>query len=184
MWRSLLPRPLRCGLFPLGAQCDAPPDPPSIATSIPCRSVSRWCLRAGQHCRLPACDDATQYHTAHHNAHATAELCRPWPLGSTSLGPPAVPDYRRPRVLSLDETKQALTISFWTTDRLVAKPPTVSADSVSPPGSADTTRSCVRADTGADASLPFSGGLSTDPGADRTTLCEGTFLVRFRNVLE
>eukprot|EP00973_Karenia_brevis_P000478 68765-Karenia_brevis.AAC.1 len=47
-----------------------------------CTSVSRWCLRAGQHCQLPSEVDGLPFHTTHHVAHATAEMCRPFPLGT------------------------------------------------------------------------------------------------------
>ena len=56
-----------------------------------CRSASRWCLQTGQYCRLPEECDGKAFHILHHNAPATAELCRPYPVGSVVQGPPAAP---------------------------------------------------------------------------------------------
>ena len=83
-----------------------------------CRSASRWCLQAGQHCRLPTECNGKPFHMLHHSAHATAELCRPYPLGSVMKGPPASPapefvakDLRG--ALSFLQDKQ-----FWNRDRM------------------------------------------------------------------
>ena len=90
--------------------CGLPSSPAS------CHSVSRWCLRTGIQCRLPAECDGTAYHTSHHNAHATAELCRPYPVGSVSEGPPSPPKFDDGA--SLQFTQKELQSKFWTTARL------------------------------------------------------------------
>ena len=93
--------------------------PVPTATALPrqerCRSVSRWCLRAGVHCQLPPHTDGCEYHSANHNAYATAELCRPFPLGTISHGAPMPPKLAGS---SLADTFAALGEDFWSSGRL------------------------------------------------------------------
>ena len=53
-----------------------------ICANAACASFSRWCLRTGTCCRLPAVLDGAQPHTSAHLAYAQAELVRPWPVGT------------------------------------------------------------------------------------------------------
>ena len=53
-----------------------------ICANAACASFSRWCLRTGTCCRLPAVLDGAQPHTSAHLAYAQAELVRPWPIGT------------------------------------------------------------------------------------------------------
>ena len=62
--------------------------------------------------RLPV---KAAYHGRQHVAPATAELCRPFPLGSIRVGPPAPPQLAG---ASYSHTVKVLEASFWTTDRL------------------------------------------------------------------
>ena len=52
-----------------------------------CHVASRYCLKSGKHCVLPDECDGTPAHTLYHQAEVTAESCRPYPLGTRSLGP-------------------------------------------------------------------------------------------------
>ena len=88
--------------------------PNGNAATVTCRSVSRYCLKADVQCRLPAETNASHYHQSNHVAHATAELVRPYPLGSIRHGP-ALPPYLRGQ--SLEETRNNLTAHFWTSTR-------------------------------------------------------------------
>ena len=91
---------------------------PQAAPAVPdvhCRSVSRWCLRAGHQCRLRPCLDGTVYHTAEHSAEVTAEMCRPAPLQTVVAAPPLPPDLDG---LSLNAMRQKLGVEMWTRHRL------------------------------------------------------------------
>ena len=88
--------------LPMVRDTQAPPSSrPNAYQRSGCRSVSQWCLRCGQHCVLPphtSADNtspASVYHTNSHTAEATAEMLRPYPLGTI---PPACshpPDVKR-----------------------------------------------------------------------------------------
>ena len=89
-----------------------------------CRSVSQWCLRCGEHSSLPPHTSASNtscasvYHANAHTAEATAEMLRPYPLGTLpprSCEPPEVTD------ATLQETVALLNRDFWTTDRFEPK---------------------------------------------------------------
>ena len=72
-------------------------------------------IRAGKHCRLLDEENGTAYHAQHHVAHATAEMCRPYLLGSitVALGYPVNLDGR-----SLQETESMLQKYVWTDGRV------------------------------------------------------------------
>ena len=79
-----------------------------------CCSVSRYCLKSDAHCRLPTESSGAPYHMQHHVAPATAEMVRPYPLGSFIEGPSMPPDLRGNDVL---QTIRALNSVFWTDNR-------------------------------------------------------------------
>ena len=85
-----------------------------------CRSVSRWCMRCGDHCSVPAHASASvtsgvsAYHANAHTAEATAEMLRPYPLGTTPPPSSEVPDVQG---CSLDETLAKLNKEFWNEHR-------------------------------------------------------------------
>ena len=91
-----------------------PSEPLVVTKTASCSCVSRYCLRAGRQCHLPADADGTDYHVTHHNAHATAEMCRPFPLGAVTTGPPAPPALDG---TSLPSTLAKLDMELWTIDR-------------------------------------------------------------------
>ena len=82
---------------------------------VSCQVVSRHCLLAGAQCRLPSEVNGSSCHRNHHIAHATAELCRPYPLGFSASGPPYPPHLDGQ---SLKSTTRKLCSFFWTTARL------------------------------------------------------------------
>ena len=81
-----------------------------------CRSVSRWCLRADSHCRLPPQCDGTPLHMSHHLAYVSAELTRPFPLGSISRNPSQVPKLD---ASTMSSAQNELDQIFWSTRRLL-----------------------------------------------------------------
>ena len=83
-----------------------------------CMSVSRHCLRADGFCRLSEDKDGASYHVRSHIAEATAEMSRPYPLGSFTSGPGAPADLRG---YTLSATISALNDDFWNTNRLSAE---------------------------------------------------------------
>ena len=89
-----------------------------------CRSVSQWCIKCGKHCSLPPHMSASEksaasvYHTNAHTAESTAEMLRPYPLGTVPPQSPEVPDVVGQ---SLEETLALLNKDFWTADRLESK---------------------------------------------------------------
>ena len=87
-----------------------------MTQAVSCSCVSRYCLRAGRQCHLPAEADGTDYHMTHHNAHATAEMCRPYPLGSVTHAPPAPPALDG---ADLTSTFARLEAQLWTDSRSV-----------------------------------------------------------------
>ena len=76
--------------LPMEEAVDAIADVPVPA----CTSVSRYCLKAGDHCRLPPSANGTPYHARKHVAYATAEMRRPYPLGIVALRPGEAPNLR------------------------------------------------------------------------------------------
>ena len=85
-----------------------------------CRSVSQWCMRCGDHCSVPAHASASlnsgvsAYHANAHTAEATAEMLRPYPLGTQPPPSSEVPDVEG---CSLDETLAKLNKEFWNAHR-------------------------------------------------------------------
>ena len=86
-----------------------------------CRSVSQWCMRCGDHCSLPTHlnareqSEASVYHATAHVAESTAEMLRPYPLGTAPPHATAVPDATGK---SLEATLALLSKDLWTTSRL------------------------------------------------------------------
>ena len=60
--------------------------------ALRCRSVSRWCLKSSAQCWLPEHCNGTPYHLHAHCAEATAEMVRPFPIGTEVTPLPAVLD--------------------------------------------------------------------------------------------
>ena len=86
-----------------------------------CRSYSQHCLKAGHQCQLPVEANGTPYHMKTHSGSTTAEMLRPFPLGSTSSGPDVL---ATPHCGSLEEVYTAVAESSWTSDRLSSSSPT------------------------------------------------------------
>ncbi len=80
-----------------------------------CHVVSRWCLRSGVHCRLPSSCSNNERHMQTHTGSVTAELLRPYPLGSITLGPESPPDLAG---ASLEDTISQLEEKFWNDSRM------------------------------------------------------------------
>lgn len=100
-----------CGLLFSHVPLDSVPE---NAPVIGCRSCSKYCLRSGSQCQLSSSLDGNLHHLKHHSAPVTAELCRPWPLGTVSHGPASPPDLRGQ---TLKETQKNLFQLFWTDAR-------------------------------------------------------------------
>ena len=120
-----------CGLvfstvrFPEVADANGPtstatPAAQSKAHNFGCRSCSRYCLRAGPQCTLPDHLSGNAVHRNHHCAPVTAELIRPYPLGSINAGPSLPKDLRG---CSVEHMERELLQHFWTADRLEAGAP-------------------------------------------------------------
>ena len=95
----------------------------AVTSTVPlvqpqCMSVSRHCLRADGLCRLAQDKDGASYHVNSHIAEATAEMCRPYPLGSFTSGPGAPADLRG---RDWSATVSALNTNFWNTRRLATE---------------------------------------------------------------
>ena len=80
-----------------------------------CRSISRWCLKSSAQCCLPEHCNGTSYHEQAHCAEATAEMVRPFPIGSVTPSPPAVLDVQGK---TLEDTFEELSTNFWSGNRL------------------------------------------------------------------
>ena len=89
----------------------------SASLGLRCRSFSRCCLKAGEQCTLPAEANGTEYHLKAHSGGTTAEMARPFPLGSTAHGPPLLPDAAAD---SLDQLVDGIAPKLWTAERLSA----------------------------------------------------------------
>ena len=85
------------------------------SNALRCRSVSRWCLKSSAQCWLPEHCNGTPYHLHAHCAEATAEMVRPFPIGTVVESPPAVLDVQGK---SLEATLEELSANFWTGRRL------------------------------------------------------------------
>ena len=75
-----------------------------------CRSVCRYCARAGEQCVLTDPSRVSERHRQCHTAEVTSELVRPWPLGTTFTGPPLPPQIRGS---SYTDTISALNTHVW-----------------------------------------------------------------------
>ncbi len=82
-----------CGMPAHTVEVEGQAMPDALCASNPnsCRNVSRFCLRAGDHCRLPSCLNGAAFHMASHHAYAQAELVRPFPLGCPARCPANAP---------------------------------------------------------------------------------------------
>ena len=102
----------------------APPPSAGVHLRPSCRSVSQWCLRCGNHCALPAHvsaqedSTASAYHTTSHTAESTAEMLRPYPLGTLPPQSTQVPDVAD---CSLKKTIELLNTELWTGERVQHK---------------------------------------------------------------
>ena len=97
---------------------DSPCEPASAIASTEhlfCRSFSRCCLKAGDQCTFPAEANGTPYHMKTHSGSTTAEMIRPFPLGSISTGPALLPTVH---CQSLDEAHNEVAAKYRTRDRL------------------------------------------------------------------
>ena len=87
----------------------------TITTPLLCRSFSRYCLKAGSQCTLPSHCNGTAFHLKTHSNTCTAELVRPFPLGSKSTGPPLMPVVM---AKTLGDVQAEVAEKVWTAERL------------------------------------------------------------------
>ena len=91
-----------------------------VVPATACRSVSRWCLRANEQCILPHHCNGAPYHVTAHCAEATAEMIRPYPLGTLVKKTAPVLEIGDE---TYENTLRALARQFWSSERMERKKP-------------------------------------------------------------